>query len=127
MTRTFLAGTGLVATAALLLTGCKEAGNARPAHKTPVPLPSPTGTKQQISIKNLGYLWPFTVDHGTIECRPPVRAVFVTPEGKAYALNGRAEKAGYAKVTPIRAEGDGGAHISLGAIRGEALKLCGKD
>lgn len=125
-TRSHLSRAVAVAAAVLALAGCREAGSAHPAHKTPVPLPSPTGDKQEISSANLAYLWPLTVDHGTIECLPADRAIFVAPDGKAYALNRRARSAGYAAITPIRAKGSGGGYVSLGALLGDALKLCDK-
>lgn len=111
---------------ALLLAGCTGAGRADPAHRTPVPLPSPTSSRQEISEANLAYLWPLTVDHGTIECRPPNAAVFVAPDGKTYALNDQAEDAGHPPITPLRAKGDGGGYISLGALLSTTLQLCGK-
>nr|2MVO_A Chain A, Putative lipoprotein [Microbispora sp. ATCC PTA-5024]6QFP_A Chain A, Putative lipoprotein [Microbispora sp. ATCC PTA-5024] len=101
-------------------------GRADPAHRSPVPLPSPTSNKQDISEANLAYLWPLTVDHGTIECLPSDNAVFVAPDGTTYALNDRAEKAGHPPITPIRAKGSGGGYISLGALLSTTLNLCGK-
>nr|ADK32550.1 putative lipoprotein signal peptide-containing protein [Microbispora corallina] len=124
-TRARLSGAGLLA-AALLLAGCTGGGRADPAHRSPVPLPSPTSSKQDISEANLAYLWPLTVDHGTIECLPSDNAVFVAPDGTTYALNDRAEKAGHPPITPIRAKGSGGGYISLGALLSTTLNLCGK-
>jgi hypothetical protein len=116
---------GLLVTA-LLVSGCAGAGRSDPAHRSPVPLPSPTSSRQEISEANLAYLWPLTVDHGTIECRPPSVAVFVTPDGTTYALNRQAEDAGYPPITPLRAKGAGGGYISLGALLSATLGLCGK-
>jgi hypothetical protein len=121
-----VSGAGLLAVAALFLAGCEGGGSAHPANKTPVPLPSPSGSRQEISDANLAYLWPLTVDHGTIECLPSDHAVFVAPDSKTYALNNRAKEAGYPPITPIRAKGSGGGYISLGALLGDTLKLCGK-
>ncbi|MBF6228500.1 DUF2511 domain-containing protein [Nocardia abscessus] len=99
-------------------------GPKNPAHPTPSPLPPPTSNSQAIRSENLGYLWPLTVDHGTLECRPGDQAVFIAPDGSAYALNGNASDAGVADIEPLRATGAGNDKISLGAMRTKALTLC---
>lgn len=72
----------------------------------------------------VAYLWPLTVDRGTMECRPGAAAVFVAPDGTAYALNDIAAEAGLASIEPLRATGSSGDKISLGALRSKALALC---
>ncbi|QBS43144.1 hypothetical protein DMB37_26620 [Nocardia sp. CS682] len=110
---------------ALLISACGGgAGPKSPAQPTPVPLPEPTSSSQPVASENLGYLWPFTVERGTIECRAGDQAVFVAPDGKAYALNENAEQAGVPSIEPLRADGSGGDKISLGAVRSRTLQLC---
>ncbi|WP_174186748.1 DUF2511 domain-containing protein [Nocardia barduliensis] len=99
-------------------------GPKNPAHPTPSPLPAPTSSSQAIRSENLGYLWPLTVDHGTLECRPGDQAVFIDPGGAAYALNDNASDAGVADIEPLRATGADHDKISLGALRTRALALC---
>jgi hypothetical protein len=106
-----------------VVSGC-GAGSRNPAHSSPVPLPKPTTNTQQISRENLAYLWPLTADHGTIECRAGNQAVFVAPDGKAYALNDTAKAGGAADIAPLQATGADHSKISLGALRSKALELC---
>ena len=47
-----------------------------------------------------GETWPFTVDQGTVSCLEGKVVVF-TSGGKQYALNGVAERLGYAKINSI--------------------------
>jgi hypothetical protein len=111
----------------LMLTACGGSGAGSRPHSgstAPVPLPSPTGTAQALSEKNLGYMWPLTVDHGTAECRKGEQAVFQAPDGRTYALNERAKEAGYADISAIRASGDGGGKVSLGVLLSRTMKLC---
>ncbi|MGW4561590.1 DUF2511 domain-containing protein [Streptomyces sp. NPDC004561] len=110
--------------ALLALTACGSGGRTQPETKNPVPLPSPTSTKQSMSERNLGYAWPLTVDHGTAECRRGDQAVFTVPDGTTYALNDRARRAGYRDIEPVRASGKGGAEVSLGTLLSRSLKLC---
>ncbi|WP_378737536.1 DUF2511 domain-containing protein [Nocardia brasiliensis] len=110
---------------AMTISACGSGGGAKdPAHPSPVPLAEPTSSSQAVAGENLGYLWPFTVDRGTIECRAGAEAVFVAPDGKSYALNDKAEQAGLPSVEPLRATGSSGDEISLGALRSRALQLC---
>ncbi|MFI6171880.1 DUF2511 domain-containing protein [Nocardia sp. NPDC051052] len=106
-----------------MISACGGGGEGA-AQPSPVPLPEPTSSRQAVASENLGSLWPFTVDHGTLECRAGVQAVFVAPDGKSYALNDKAEQAGVAGVESLRAKGSGGDEISLGAVRSRALRLC---
>ncbi|GGL46748.1 DUF2511 domain-containing protein [Nocardia jinanensis] len=116
---------GLVCTGVVLLTACGAgSGPAEPGHRSPVPLPEPTSNTQQVSGENLGYLWPLTVERGTLECRPGDQVVFVAPDGGSYALNDKAEQAGIPGIEPLRATGADGDAISLGAMRSGALGLC---
>ncbi|GAA3137913.1 hypothetical protein GCM10010466_31020 [Planomonospora alba] len=114
----------ILAGAALLLTACGGSGQADPATREPVALPSPTAAAQQVSERNFGYTWPLTVDHGTAECRDGDRAVFTAPDGTTYALNERAREAGYAAVDPVRLSGEGGGKVSLGPLLSRTMKLC---
>ncbi|WP_223885305.1 DUF2511 domain-containing protein [Nocardia colli] len=116
---------GVACCGALTISACGGgSGPKDPAHPSPVPLPEPTSSSQAIGSENLGYLWPFTVDRGTIECRAGEQAVFVAPDGKAYALNDKSEQAGMPSIEPLRASGSGGDKISLGALRSRTLQLC---
>ncbi|MET9026161.1 DUF2511 domain-containing protein [Nocardia sp. NPDC004168] len=116
---------GVVSCGVLAVAACGGGSGAKdPDHPNPVPVPEPTSNSQAVASENLGYLWPFTIAHGTIECRAGEVAVFVAPDGKAYALNERAEQAGLASIEPLRANGAGGDKISLGALRSRALALC---
>ena len=114
----------LAGVALLALTACGGNGRSTPTTSNPVPLPSPTATKQEVSEKNLGYTWPLTVDHGTAECRGGDQAVITVPDGTTYALNDRAREAGYADITPVRLSGDSGGKVSLGTLISRTLKLC---
>ncbi|WP_280300583.1 DUF2511 domain-containing protein [Nocardia abscessus] len=116
---------GVVCCSALAVAACGGGSGAKdPEHPNPVPLPEPTSNSQAVASENLGYLWPFTVDHGTIECRAGEVVVFIAPDGKSYGLNDKAEQAGMAGIEPLRADGAGGDKISLGALRSRALQLC---
>ncbi|MEE1737290.1 DUF2511 domain-containing protein [Streptomyces sp. BE147] len=120
-----LACLALTAVTLIGLAGCGGGGRAEPATKSPVPLPSPTSTKQQMSEKNLGYTWPLTVEQATAECREGDQAVVTVPDGTTYALNDRAESAGYPDLAPVRMSGDGGDPVSIGPLLSRTLKLCG--
>ncbi|MFG3617278.1 DUF2511 domain-containing protein [Nocardia sp. NPDC047654] len=99
-------------------------GPKNPEHPVPSHLPPPTSSSQTISSENMGYSWPLTVDHGTLECRPGDLAVFIAPDGTVYALNDNASTAGITSIEPLRATGAGGDKISLGAMRSKTLALC---
>ncbi|HEY2765377.1 MAG TPA: hypothetical protein VGJ13_15410 [Pseudonocardiaceae bacterium] len=115
----------VVAALALALVACSGgSGRSDPAVDSPVPLPPRHGASQQVGQENLAHLWPLTVPRGTMECRRGVQAVFVAPDGTAYALNDQASKAGYPSIEPLRATGADGDRISLGSLRGKTLKLC---
>ncbi|MEU9115104.1 DUF2511 domain-containing protein [Streptomyces sp. NPDC048483] len=119
------AGVFALAGLALLgLTACGGGGRTEPHTTDPVPLPSPTATKQKMGEKNLGYTWPLKVDHGIAECRKDNQAVFTAPDGTTYALNDRARNAGYRAIEPLRASGDDGDKVSLGSVLSKTLKLC---
>ncbi|MFB7912970.1 DUF2511 domain-containing protein [Streptomyces sp. NPDC056061] len=118
------AASALAGLSLLALSACGSSGRSEPATTDPVPLPSPTATKQQISEKNLGYTWPLTVDHVTAECRAGDQAVVTAPDGTTYALNDRAQEAGYEDVAAVRLSGDGGDKMSLGTLLTRTLKLC---
>lgn len=115
------------AVAGLVLLGasaCGGGGRTDPDTKDPKPLPSPTTTKQEMSEKNLGYTWPLKTGHGTAECREGDQAVFTVPNGTTYALNERAQQAGYRDIGPVRASGDDGDKVSLGSLLSRTMKLC---
>jgi hypothetical protein len=44
-----------------------------------------------IASKDVGSQWPFTVSEVRVVCAPAL-AIFITADGKAYALNGQAER-----------------------------------
>jgi Protein of unknown function (DUF2511) len=111
--------------AGLALTAC-GAGSRDPQSTTAVPLPPPTSNRQPVTQANFGYLWPLNTDKGTLECRGTEQVVFVGPDGKAYALNDKAEAAGVPKIDPLRKEGSEGGQVSLGALLSTGLGLCGK-
>jgi hypothetical protein len=114
-----------VALVAITTSACGGgSGRAEPASRSPVPLPEPVGTTQQVRSENLGYLWPFTVPGGTMECRVGNVAVFTAPDGTSYGLNDNAAHAGLPGVGPLRARGADGDEISLGSLLGKTLKLC---
>jgi hypothetical protein len=102
------------------LTGCGAVGGDPKAGKTPVPLPAPTATRQDVAEENFVHLWPFKVDKGVLECRNGKDALFVAPDGKEYALNDQAKSDGFADLGPVHDE-----DVSLGAVRSQALRLCG--
>jgi hypothetical protein len=62
----------LCAAALLALAGCNRNGAA-------------------ITAQDIGAAWPFTVSEVHVICAPTL-ALFVTADGKAYALNGQAER-----------------------------------
>jgi hypothetical protein len=111
--------------AGLLLTAC-GGGSRNPQSTTAVPLPPPTSNRQPVTQANFGYLWPLNTDEGTLECRGSGQVVFIGPDGKAYALNDKAEAAGVPKIDPLRKEGGEGGQVSLGALLSTGLGLCGK-
>ncbi|MFE0253644.1 DUF2511 domain-containing protein [Streptomyces sp. NPDC059010] len=117
--------TALTGLALLALAACGGGGRTDTGGDEPTPLPSPTSTKQVITEKNLGFMWPLTVDRGTAECRKGGQAVITVPDGTTYALNDRARKAGYDDVAPVRASGEGGDKVSLGVLLSRTMKLCG--
>ncbi|MFI5493474.1 DUF2511 domain-containing protein [Actinoplanes sp. NPDC051859] len=120
MNRSIMAS-GVAAAVLLAATGCGAGTrDAAPA----VPLPAPSSTAQQVSAENFGHLWPLSVDHGTIECRPGTQAVFVAEDGTEYALNGKAEQAGIRSVDDIRAQGSSASDVSIGALLTRTMKLC---
>ncbi len=88
------------------------------------PMPARSGNTQAVSDKNLGHLWPFNVDHGTLSCQNQSEALFTSPDGTKYALNDKATQAGFPKSDPIRAKGAAGSKVSLGAVASDALALC---
>lgn len=53
----------------------------------------------EISRKDYGKKWPFTVEKGDLSCRK--NAVFFVVDGTAYAVNGVASAQGYQDITPI--------------------------
>ena len=44
-----------------------------------------------VASKDVGAEWPFTVPEVTVMCAPTL-AIFITADGKAYPLNGQAER-----------------------------------
>ena len=91
-----------------------------------------------ISDKDVGAQWPFTVSEVRVVCAPTL-ALFVTADGKAYAVNGQAErhpdlyKNGpvgqideILKVDPQISQLSPGVHMSLDAFTEKAIEACTK-
>ena len=91
-----------------------------------------------ISAQDVGPQWPFKVSEVRVVCAPTL-ALFVTADGKAYALNGQAErhpelyKKGQLsqindilKPDPEAAKLVPDAHMSLEAFTEKAIEACTK-
>ncbi len=89
-----------------------------------------------ISDKDVGDGWPFTVSQVHVQCAPTL-AIFVTADGKAYPLNGQAErhpelyKKGQLsplndiwKVDPAISKLSPDARMSLDAFSQKAIAAC---
>jgi Protein of unknown function (DUF2511) len=112
------AGVGTAGMATLLaLAGCDEAA---------------------IVLKDIGPQWPFTVSEVGVVCAPSL-AIFITADGKAYPLNGQAERHPdlYAKgplsrlsdiwkVDPKISELSPDARMSLDPFTQKAIEACTK-
>ena len=110
---------GVAAAAVLALAGCNRNGAA-------------------VSSNDLGDKWPFTVSEVRVVCAPTM-AMFLTADGKAYALNGQAErhpelyKKGPInqlndiwKVDPQLSKLSPDVRMSLDAFNGKAIEACEK-
>jgi len=111
-------GVGSVGVAMLLaLTGCNDAA---------------------IASKDVGPQWPFTVSEVRVVCAPTL-AIFITADGKAYPLNGQAErhpdlyKEGPVsklndiwKVDPEVSKLSADTRMSLDAFTQKAIEACAK-
>lgn len=118
-----LARAAAIVAGVILLAGC-GAGRSDPEHDEPKPLSAAVGQTQRIGSENLAYMWPLKVDHGNIQCRNDGEALFITPAGKQYALNDKAEDAQLPSIDPLRADGSLGSKVSLGGLLSHALSLC---
>jgi hypothetical protein len=91
-----------------------------------------------LSAQDLGPQWPFTVSELRVVCEPTL-ALFVTADGKAYPLNGQAErhpelyKKGplsslndILKIDPVASQLTPGAHMSMEAVTQKAIAACAK-
>ena len=91
-----------------------------------------------ISQQDIGPQWPFTVAEVRVVCAPTL-ALFVTADGKAYPLNGQAErhpdlyKKGpvnqindILKIDPAASQLTPGAHMSTEAFAAKAIEACAK-
>ena len=91
-----------------------------------------------ISAQDVGPQWPFKVSEVRVVCAPTL-ALFVTADGKAYAVNGQAErhpdlyKKGpvgqiddILKIDPEISKLTPGAHMSLDAFTQKAIEACTK-
>lgn len=91
-----------------------------------------------ISAQDVGPQWPFTVSNVQVVCAPTL-ALFVTAEGKAYPLNGQAErhpdlyKKGplgalndILKIDPVASRLTPDARMPLEAITQKAIAACAK-
>jgi|GEM_PF-613152 len=100
------------------------AGRTDPDAEHPRSTEPATDGQQLIWKEDLSRIWPLTVPDGTIECRQTAQAVFTAPDDTTYALNDRAQHAGYPSIDPLRAKNADGDKISLGALRSKAMSLC---
>jgi hypothetical protein len=91
-----------------------------------------------ISQQDVGAQWPFTVSEVRVVCAPTL-ALFGTADGKAYALNGQAErhpelyKKGplsqindILKIDPAASQLTPNAHMSMEAFTEKAIAACTK-
>jgi hypothetical protein len=91
-----------------------------------------------LSAQDVGPQWPFKVSEVRVVCAPTL-ALFVTADGKAYPLNGQAErhpdlyKKGpigqideILKIDPEISKLTPGAHMSLDAFTQKAIEACTK-
>jgi hypothetical protein len=89
-----------------------------------------------ITAQDLGPQWPFTVSKVRVVCAPTL-ALFVTADGKAYPLNGQAErhpelyKTGplsplddILKIDPVASQLTPGAHAPTDAFTRKAIEAC---
>ncbi|WP_417811042.1 DUF2511 domain-containing protein [Thalassospira alkalitolerans] len=81
----------------------------------------------EVSSDQFGKRWPFTVQKGIVDCKPPQSAIFIT-NGKSYQLNGSAMSAGYPPIDPIWRDNPEipGTKISLGEMIRLAREHCRK-
>ena len=92
-----------------------------------------------ISAQDVGPQWPFTVSQVRVICAPTLALFITTDDGKAYAVNGQAErhpdlyKKGalsqindITKVDPQIAKLSPDAHMSLDAFNQKAIEACTK-
>lgn len=114
-----VAAIGVAGAAVLALAGCNRNGAA-------------------ISEQDVGPQWPFTVAEVRVVCAPTM-AMFVTADGKAYPLNGQAErhpdlyKKGTVgslndiwKVDPQMSKLSPDVRMSLDAFTAKAIEACTK-
>jgi hypothetical protein len=96
------------------------------------------GSSASISDKDVGAGWPFTVSQVKLVCAPTL-AMFVTADGKAYPLNGQAErhpelykkgKLGSLneiwKVDPVMSRLSPDSRMSMDAFTQKAIDACTK-
>ena len=92
-----------------------------------------------LSAQDVGPQWPFTVSEVRVVCAPTLALFITTDDGKAYAVNGQAErhpelyKQGalsqindITKVDPQIAKLSPDAHMSLDAFNQKAIEACTK-
>jgi hypothetical protein len=91
-----------------------------------------------IVLKDVGPRWPFTVSEVSVVCAPTL-AIFITAEGKAYPLNGQAERHpdlygkgplsklnDIWKVDPETSKLSPDSRMSLDAFLEKAIEACAK-
>jgi hypothetical protein len=96
------------------------------------------GNDIAIAAKDVGPPWPFTVSEVRVVCAPAL-AIFITAEGKAYPLNGQAERhpdlynesplgklSDIWKVDPEMSKLTPDARMSLDAFTQKAVEACVK-
>lgn len=91
-----------------------------------------------LTEKDMGAAWPFTVSQVKVECAPTL-ALFVVADGKAYPLNGQAErhpdlygKGGVGKLNdiqkldPVASQLTPDARMPLNTVTQQAIEVCTK-
>lgn len=91
-----------MAAVAILVVSCDTGDRTTPSRQRDRPSANTESVRQPAPSRSaetdgllraeaFGSDWPFTVDSGTVACQGPLSAVtFTTPDGRTYALNGRA-------------------------------------
>jgi hypothetical protein len=97
-----------------------------------------SGDDIAVASKEMGPQWPFTVPEVSVVCAPAL-AIFITADGRAYPLNGQAERHpdlykgsplgkldDIWKVDPEASKLSPDARMSLDAFTQKAIEACAK-